>query len=116
MRKIAFHYNLGHVNLTLSFDNGDFQFKCLPLQAIMISAFDQTKMKDPKNGISSEELSLELQLPQNIIKQKMSFWVHKGVVKETRLARQGSMGLSLRRMASSIEDAENIYYKPVNRY
>ena len=54
MRKIFYHYNLGHVNLTLSFDNGDFEFKCLPLQAILISAFDETKMKDPRGGLSSE--------------------------------------------------------------
>jgi hypothetical protein len=31
----------------------------------------------------------------------MSFWVHKGVVKETRVAKHG-MGLSLRKMASSL--------------
>ena len=57
MRKIFFHYNLGYVNLTLSFDNGDFPFKCLPLQALMITYFDESKMKDSKQGISSEELS-----------------------------------------------------------
>ena len=73
-------------------------------------------MRDPKNGISSEELSNELQIPLNIVKQKMSFWVHKGVVKEARINKQGSMGLSLRRMASTIEDIENIYYKPVSKY
>ena len=40
MRKIFFHYNLGHVTLTLSFENGDFEFKCLPIQAIMITYLD----------------------------------------------------------------------------
>ena len=54
MRKIIWHYNLGHVNITLSFKNGDFDFKCLPIQAIMISYFDESKMKD---SITSEELS-----------------------------------------------------------
>lgn len=53
MRKIFYHYNLGHVNLTLSFENGDFDFKCLPIQAIMINSFDEEKIKDHKNGISS---------------------------------------------------------------
>lgn len=57
MRKIFYHYNLGHVNLTLTFDNGSFDFKCLPIQAIMINYFDEDKMKDQKNGLSSEELS-----------------------------------------------------------
>ena len=113
MRKIYFHYNLGHVNLTLSFENGDFEFKCLPIQAIMIIYFDEDKMKDPKNGVSSEELSSELHISQNIVKQKMSFWVHKGVVKETRVAKQG---LSLRKMASTLEDGEVIYYKPLTKY
>lgn len=70
-------------------------------------------MKDPANGISSEELSHELQIPQTLVKQKMSYWVHKGVVKETRVAKHG---LSLRRMASAIEDSEVIYYKPVKIY
>jgi anaphase-promoting complex subunit 2 len=57
MRRIFFHYNLGHVDLTLTFDNGPFDFKCLPLQAILISYFDEGKLRDAKNGISSEELS-----------------------------------------------------------
>lgn len=45
MRKVHFHYNLGHVNLTLSFKNGDFDFKCLPIQAVMINFFDETKIR-----------------------------------------------------------------------
>ena len=32
-------------------------------------------------GMSSEELSNWLAISQGMIKQKMSFWVHKGVVK-----------------------------------
>lgn len=70
-------------------------------------------MRDPNNGITSEELSNELQIPQNLVKQKMSFWVHKGVVKETRT---GKHGLSLRRMPSTIEDSEVIFYKPIKVY
>ena len=66
-------------------------------------------------GISSEELSNELQIPQNIVKQKMSFWVHKGVIKENRPVKQGA-SLSLRRMASTLEDSELIFYKPVSKY
>lgn len=53
MRKIFFHSNLGHVNLSLQFNNGTFDFKCLPLQAILIGYFDEGKLKDAKNGISS---------------------------------------------------------------
>ena len=54
MRKIHYHFNLGHVNLTLSFKNGDFDFKCLPIHAVMINYFDEDKLKDLVNGISSE--------------------------------------------------------------
>ncbi len=53
MRKINFHFNLGHVNLTLSFDNGNFDFKCLPIQAMLITYFDDDIMKDHISGISS---------------------------------------------------------------
>jgi anaphase-promoting complex subunit 2 len=33
MRKLIWHTNLGHVNLSLTFDNGEFDFKCLPIHA-----------------------------------------------------------------------------------
>ena len=45
----------------------------------------------------------------------MSFWVHKGVVKETRSPKHG-LGLSLRKMPSTLEDSEVIYYRPVANY
>ena len=103
MRKIFFHYNLGHVNLTLTFDNGSFDFKCMPVHAMLINSFDDSKIKNKSLGISSEELSTDLNLPQNLIKQKMSFWVHKGVIKETRGQNKQSLGPSLRRI-NSFED------------
>ena len=81
MRKIQYHYNLGHVNLTLSFKNGDFDFKCMPIHAMMITSFDEEYIRDKNMGVSSEELSNWLNISQNVVKQKMSFWVHKGVVK-----------------------------------
>ena len=67
-------------------------------------------MKD--NGVSSEVLSTELQIAPNVVKQKMSFWVHKGVVKEIRMPRNIA---SLRRM-NSFEDGEVVHYKPVVIY
>ena len=54
MRKIIWHYNLGHVNLTLTFDNGNFEFRCLPIHAILITQFDEEKLKFKPNGLSSE--------------------------------------------------------------
>lgn len=41
MRKLIWHYQLGFVNLSLSFDNGEFEFKCLPIHAVLISYFDE---------------------------------------------------------------------------
>jgi hypothetical protein len=78
----------------------------------MIGYFDEDKMKESQNGISSEELSGKLQVAPNVIKQKMSFWVHKGVIKEIR---QPKVGLSLKKL-NSIEDVEVVYYKPVEEY
>lgn len=43
MRKLIWHTNLGHVNLTLTFDNGEFDFKCLPIHAVLIGYFDDTR-------------------------------------------------------------------------
>lgn len=43
----------------------------------------------------------------------MSFWVHKGVVKENRVSKHG---LSMRRMPSTIEDSEIVSYKPMDEY
>ena len=72
-------------------------------------------MKDPKNGVSSEELSNKLKISQNIVKQKMSYWVHKGVVKEIR-SNKNVTGTSLKRMVSLTEDGEVVHYKPVSKY
>lgn len=69
----------------------------MPIHAMMITCFDEDHIKDKQMGMSSEELSGWLGISQGMIKQKMSFWVHKGVVKEQRLPRQG---LSLKRITS----------------
>jgi anaphase-promoting complex subunit 2 len=36
MRKLIWHHELGSVTLNLTFDNGDFEFKCLPLHATIL--------------------------------------------------------------------------------
>lgn len=40
MRKLIWHYQLGCVDLTLEFDNGSIDVKCLPIHAVLISYFD----------------------------------------------------------------------------
>jgi len=41
MRKLIWHHSLGWVDLELEFDNGSFNFKCLPTHAILISYLDE---------------------------------------------------------------------------
>ena len=41
MRKLIWHHSLGWVDLNLEFENGSFDFKCLPTHAILISYFDE---------------------------------------------------------------------------
>ena len=42
IRKLIWHNQLGFVNLSLTFDNGEYEFKCLPIHAILISYLDET--------------------------------------------------------------------------
>jgi DNA-binding Lrp family transcriptional regulator len=49
-------------------------------------------------GLSIEALSKELNLSQTIVKQRMTFWVHKMVIRESRVFI--NKGLQLRRMNS----------------
>ena len=77
------HNNLGTVTLNLSFDNGDFQFKCQPLHAALILYFGEEDLKD-NEGVTPEKLSKELDISVSLVKQKMMFWVHNGVIKEIK--------------------------------
>ena len=43
MRRLMWHHSLGGVDLSLSFDNGSFNFKCLPTHAILIGYFDERR-------------------------------------------------------------------------
>ena len=40
MRSLLWHHDLGSVTLDLSFDNGDFEFKCLPIHTCLIGYFN----------------------------------------------------------------------------
>ena len=41
LRKVVWHHTIGYVDITISFDNGDFNFKCLPAHTIVLSYFDE---------------------------------------------------------------------------
>eukprot|EP00828_Plagiopyla_frontata_P005898 TRINITY_DN12479_c0_g1_i1.p2 TRINITY_DN12479_c0_g1~~TRINITY_DN12479_c0_g1_i1.p2 ORF type:complete len:213 (+),score=31.91 TRINITY_DN12479_c0_g1_i1:1168-1806(+) len=83
MRKLQWHNNLGFVDLTLTFQNGEFQFKCQPIHAILLQYFDEGKYNEAV-GVSSLYLSKELKMNHNQVKQKMTFWTHKNVIKEEK--------------------------------
>lgn len=51
IRKLIWHNQLGYVNLSLGFDNGEFEFKCLPIHAILISYLDETSILIKYNNI-----------------------------------------------------------------
>ena len=67
MRKMDLHNNLGTVTLQLSFDNGDFQFKCQPIHAGLILYFGEEDLND-NEGITPEQLSKELGISVQLAK------------------------------------------------
>jgi len=120
MRKLIWHHSLGSVDLSLEFDNGEFNFKCLPTHAILISYFDDRI--NPNQGVALDFLASELKMPENTIRQLMSFWVHKGVVQERKS--QTSGGNSVKKNAQFAGyfaggdqlETTAIYYVPVKVY
>ena len=53
------HNHLGTVKLSLSFDNGDFEFKCQPIHAVLILYFGDEQLGD-KKGLTPEFLAEQL--------------------------------------------------------
>ena len=114
------HNNLGTVTLQLSFDNGDFQFKCQPIHAGLILYFGEEDLKD-NEGITPEQLSKELGISVQLAKQKMMFWVHNGVVREIKRNEESEPVLFKRSLTSygyfsnadPLSEQGNIIYQPV---
>ncbi|CAI2385715.1 unnamed protein product [Moneuplotes crassus] len=73
------HYlsNLGNVELTLTFDNGSFKFNVSPIQAAIISLFDENE-----NEITEEYIAEKLSIAQSDVKEHTEYWVNKGVLIE----------------------------------
>lgn len=119
-RRLIWHHSLGWVDLDLEFDNGSFNFKCLPTHAIVISYFDEKYLNTTKNGtISLDFLANEMGMPANTVRQLMSFWVHRGVVQERK-----NTNTNVRKSISALgyfttgeqQDLSNICYAPVSIY
>ena len=113
MRKLIWHTNLGHVNLSLTFDNGEFDFKCLPIHAHLISFFDESK-PEVKVGLTSEFLAQECGISHSLLKQKMAFWVHKGVIKEEKIVKN-RRSLGQQQLVDGF-DTDPIRYFVVDKY
>ena len=77
LSEINYLSNLGHVELTLTFDNGSFKFNVSPIQAAIISLFD-----DSEDKFSDEILAEKLSITTSQLREQISYWVLKGVVIE----------------------------------
>mmetsp|Transcript_14585 Transcript_14585/g.12387 ORF Transcript_14585/g.12387 Transcript_14585/m.12387 type:complete len:196 (+) Transcript_14585:581-1168(+) len=66
MRKMIWHHSLGWVDLDLEFDNGSFNFKCLPTHAILISYFDERFLKNGE--IHIDFLANEMGMQANMVR------------------------------------------------
>lgn len=78
------HNNLGSVELELNFRNGQSHvFKCEPIQAIIITMFDQAA--NPQgSSISLDVIAEKLQAHPNYIRSKIFYWIKKAVIREVK--------------------------------
>jgi len=107
MRNLTFYPHLGRVVLTLHFENGSFRFKVTPLQASIISLFNN----EPK-GLTADQISKQLELPISEVKRKIIFWVSKGVLKEVAksslLSRVTTVYVPVQRLERDVGDPDEI--------
>ena len=91
LRTLIFRQNLGSVELTLSFENGDFPFSVTPIQAAVISLFSsasdesvQLTLDELHNNINNSTISSEtnssLSVSVDQLKQELTYWVCRGVL------------------------------------
>ena len=80
-RNLNFYSNVGYVNLTLSFKNGEFNFIVTPLSAMIIKMFDEENKKFFKL-FNTDYIASVLQADIEDVKKSINFWVIKGVLNE----------------------------------
>lgn len=71
---------------------------------------------DPANGVSSEFLAKEMKIPQQIVKQKMQFWIHKGVILEEKKNMSSKMFNQSNYFGEIPNENEASFYKTLNSY
>lgn len=80
------HNNLGSVKLELKFKNGgEYMFKCEPVQALLISLFDENN-NATGGGVSLDRMAEILQSHPNYVRSKLFYWLKKGVIREVKKA------------------------------
>ena len=88
LRNLIYRQNIGNVNLTLSFQNGDFNFNVTPVQATIIQLFGGEDEEIVSKSLSelqtmlSSESDQKLNLSREDLKKGCNFWVSKGVLVE----------------------------------
>ena len=112
----------------MSFPSGDSVFKCQPIHATLISFFDERLLNMSKTKTITLTMLSELlknkagEAKRRYIRNKMFFWIHKGVVIEHNSRKQRNQGLLTSKFYQndpSPDDAEIRYsivedYKPNN--
>ena len=88
LRNLIYRQNIGNVDLTLSFQNGDFNFNVSPIQATIIQLFggedDEvvSKSLSELQHLLNSETDHKLNLSREDLKKACNFWVSKGVIVE----------------------------------
>jgi anaphase-promoting complex subunit 2 len=114
-RTLNYFTNMGYVDLVLSFENGDFNFRVTPLSALVIKFFEE----DAKNlsyykSMTLDFISEKLKASSVDVKKKLNFWVNKGVLLEKSKIDLTSESGGMTNNSNLNDYGEEIYYQPVN--
>ena len=87
-RLLTYKRNLGCVKLTLTFENSmSEQFTVTPLQAAIITQFDEPSNSSRQITLTADIIADTLQISEEDVKKELNFWVGHGVLKESQLQR-----------------------------
>ena len=91
-RELAFLNNLGIVKLTLYFDNDvKEQFTVNPLQAAIITLFNEPDPSKPARSLSLDYIKDKLNISAERVRQQCAYWVTNGVLKELQVQRSSTL-------------------------
>jgi anaphase-promoting complex subunit 2 len=80
-RTLCFLNDVGYVDISLTFQNGSFNFRVLPLSALVINFFDESN-QDQFENFTLEYISEKLGCSIQDAKKRINFWISKGVLNE----------------------------------